>query len=820
MQGKTAAEQLLLKDLARSGLKPADLGAYLAQESELAAVGLKPHLYLGNQEVTTPGYVIPYYDRRGQRAPFYRVRLFEPLPKGPRYLQPANSGSWLYFPKTFEALAQATIKGKSRTNINGYSGAILITEGEKKAAKSCAEGFPTCAVGGVFNWRTRTIILPEGTQLLKNRDNQIIAKIEKNTVVTPTSDRRAVLASGLHDLIKFVLENNLQIVIVFDSSTPDNNDVQIAAAELGFEFRIQGISTDHIRQLRLPVDDKSGKMGLDDFLAAHGPTGLDALLSQCLEKKSAFPVHPDLRSLINRNLSGTLGRSDAKELSLMVLADMDCNGMRMIEHNTREPFFFDSRSKTLMPVNLLRHHSEPLHETKFGSFLYQNYDIGQADLKLVQWLAAGFTGERPISDVEPRSTLALLPNNRLAYQLSDGMFAIVSGDSKVPLKLCENGTEGLLFKADQVEPLDGLALLKEFQIQIARLNKGAIYDEMYWPSALRQMNFCREEDQKILSVLNYMSPWMLHWKGAQLPVEIVVGEPGSGKSSMYALRLRILNGRPALRNQPTDVRDWYASITGGDGLHAVDNVHMVNKELRQRLSDEMCRIVTEPHPYIEMRRLFTTSENLRIPVRTVFAMTAIQQPFLNADILQRALVVELQAIGKDFSSAWDIAMLQKFGGRVGWLAQHLAVIHMFLKLAGTEWDSNYKSNHRLANFEQMFRLFGNILGLKDAAVVGSALAGAAEEQVSEYDWVMEGLKQYNHEFIGQLRVNPNKKITLQDIASWALGREEYSENQVLTNARRLARYIKSHRFMVIKLAGFTEAGKYGNREAYRLNPIE
>ena len=92
--------------------------------------------------------------------------------------------------------------------------------------------------------------------------------------------------------------------------------------------------------------------------------------------------------------------------------------------------------------------------------------------------------------------------------------------------------------------------------------------------------------------------------------------------------------------------------------------------------------------------------------------------------------------------------------------------------------------------------------------------------MSEYDWVMEGLKQYNHEFIGQLRVNPNKKITLQDIASWALGREEYSENQVLTNARRLARYIKSHRFMVIKLAGFTEAGKYGNREAYRLNPIE
>jgi hypothetical protein len=135
---------------------------------------------------------------------------------------------------------------------------------------------------------------------------------------------------------------------------------------------------------------------------------------------------------------------------------------------------------------------------------------------------------------------------------------------------------------------------------------------------------------------------------------------------------------------------------------------MVNKELRQRLSDEMCRLVTEPAPYIEMRKLFTTNENFRIPVRTVFAMTSIQQPFMSADIIQRSLILELAAIGKDFDNSWAERALAKSGGRVGWLAHQLAVLHLFFKkVSQGGWNPNYKSSHRLANFEQMFRVIGS-----------------------------------------------------------------------------------------------------------------
>lgn len=816
-----SAEQLLQEDLTKSGLKAIDLDAHLAQETELAAVGIRPHLYLDNPNVGTPGYVIPYYDMVGHRAPFYRVRLFSPLPKGARYLQPQNSGTWMYFPKSFAPLLRQAKEGKGRTKINGFPAAIIVTEGEKKAAKACQEGFPCCAVGGVYNWRSRTVILPEGTTLLKNRDNQIVAKFQAGHTLVPTSDRRAVLASGLEGLMKVAVESNLQIILAFDTDNPLNSDVESACAELGFEFRVHGIPTNRIRQLRLPANPGK-KMGLDDFLIAFGAPALDQLLEQCVALKTAFPAHPNLRALVNKRMSGQLDRAELKELSLMILTDMDRHGQRMTEKNTGIPYYFDSRSKALMHVNLLQHHSEPLHETKFGEFLYRNYDLGQADLRLVQWLAAGFTGEEPVQQVEPRSVLALLPGNRLAYQLDDGHFCIISGNPQQPMTVVENGTEGVLFKSDQVEPIDRKALQEEVKKQIAWLQKKPLYDEFYWPKALAQMKFSRENDPKVMACLSYMSPWLLRWNGAQLPVELMVGEPGSGKSSLYSLRLQVLNGRPALRNQPTDVRDWYASITSGDGLHCVDNVHMVNKELRQRLSDEICRIVTEPAPFIEMRRLFTTSDNFRIPVRTVFAMTAIQQPFLNADILQRSVIFEVEAVGKDHLSDWAAAALKAFGGRVGWLAHHLAVLHVFFRKANEgSWNSKYRSGHRLAHFEQMFRVIGSIIGVPDAQLIGDSLASVAETQVSEYDWAMEGLKEFNYEHIEDLATNPKKVVTLNDVAAWAQSREEYMDNQTLINARRLSRYVKSHKYMVENVAGFIEApGKYGNRDGYRLARVK
>lgn len=813
---QNTATALLQQDLEKSGLEISDLGAYVAQEAEIAAVGLKAALYLGSgPAVTAPGYIIPYYDAAGNRVPFYRMRLFHPNPKGAKYLQPANVGSWVYFPKQFRSLLQQAVSA-------GRKVPVIVTEGEKKAAKAAACGFLSCALGGVYNWRSKTVVFPEETELAKNREGQIIAKIKGNLTESMTMDRRGILANGMQHLIQIVRQHNLQVVILFDSDYPINPDVQKAAAELAFEFRSNGIPTKDIRQLSLTTGEGK-KVGLDDYLVDNGVMALHKELDKCLNAKNAYPIHPEMRSLLARQLDARLDRSEYKDLALMILADMDVNGRRMIDKNSGAPFYFDEVEKVLMPVNLLHNHEEPLHETRFGEFLYRRYDLSQADHRLLAWLAAGFTGEEPIETVEPRSVFTLTKDG-LAYQIDDGHFALITSDPQVPIVIKTNGSDGILFKAKQVEPVNANELIRGVKQQVYWLSQNPPFEDFFWRRAAKQFKFVHPRDCDIMTVLSYLSPWLQRWHGAQLPVELMIGEPGSGKSSMYALRLEILTGRSELRNQPTDIRDWYASITSQGGMHVTDNIGFASKEIKQRLSDEMCRLVTEPKPTVEMRKLFTTSENVRIPVNVVFAMTAIQQPFVNADIMQRSVIMELSAIGDGHASDWNGNQLRLRGGRLGWLCHQLAVLHSFfvrVKENPNFWQEDYRSKHRLAHFEQLFHMMGQVLNIPDLDQLAKSLTESSQNQVSEYDWTMEGLKAFNAAHIVYNKMSSKEQLfTCQDISLWASEQPEYSDNQVLTNSRRLARYIKSHAYMVENLAGFEEVGKTANRQTYRMKVVQ
>lgn len=803
----------LEKDLTKSGIQPSDMEVYLAREPEIVACKIGMVL---SQGLTSPGYVIPYYGIDGKRQPFYRVRVFNPLPGGAKYLQPPDSPTYIYYPRQFSEQLQKLQEGKlPRAKLNGFQPYVIITEGEKKAAKAAKEGFLAIGLGGVYNWKSRTLTLP-GNVKIERDENKDLIRLKLPNLTDEQGDNYETItqnkwAIGFQEVVELVRQNDWNIVIVYDSDYPEKPQVQKAAATLAFELRSAGIPINRIRQLKLPV--KGEKVALDDYLREEGADALQELIHETLAARSAFPTYGNMREFVNTKLKYRLDRQQLKELASAILADMDAHGVRLRDINEGTPYYFDNKSKNLMRASLMHNGDGPLHETPFGRYLYKRYDISQADMKLLPWLAASFTGEDPVFDVQPNSVFAMTKKNELAFQLNDGQYLLVTGDPKNPIQVKNNGDNGILFKSDQVEPLEAQEVVKHFNTQ---LKEGI---KPWWEETVQEFKFAREADKKIAAILFYISPWLLRWKGTQLPVELMIGEPGSGKSSMYMLRMSILTGRPALRNQPADIRDWYSSITHVNGLHVTDNVHFVTKEIRQRLSDEICRLVTEPDPYIELRKLFTTSENYRIPVKSVFALTAIQQPFTAADILQRAVIFDLEAVGGDHDNDWIGRHIRLRGGRASWVAHHLLAIHLFLKeaIANKAWDDKYRSGHRLVNFEQALSLMGTVLGIGTPEAIKGEYMRDTNEQVSEYDWTMEGLKEFAQQALPICQKDPSKTFTLQAVADWCLGKDEYKDNLMLNNARRLSRYFKSHATMIQKVTGIYQTDKKtANRDAYRV----
>lgn len=795
---------LMEQDLARSGLTASDILAGLIDSTEKAATNV-PH--------SIEGYRIPYLTLYGRPEPFYRVRLFDFIPK---YKQPKDSDAYIYFPPNFMEVAK----------VSPY---VLIVEGEKKAALACKLGFPACAVAGVDAWRNRTVSLPADTELKEGKKN-VRAKLPPGQ---EAQEETTNLAKGMQDLIDFILHHKKHLVICYDSDLDVGikPSVQRAAAALGFDLRFRGIPFSHIRQIILPpisihsgngqAPAKSGeqKIGLDDFLIQAGVERFKALVDTCLAKKSAFPRHPNIRSFINQKLQKqVLSRRDLQQLSIGILSDLDANGIRLHNKDSEEAYYFDFVTRKLIKTTF-RESQDDASSTPFGQFLYRRYGLSSGDKRLIVWLAAQFTGEDPIEEVSPFRVIARTSTGADAvnYQVSDSQYVRVDADG---VELCDNGENGILFESGQVLPLDTERLLKELSRQETPKDKPI---PNLWSDVLSSVRLRDQNNQRrIASLLYYVSPWLYRWRGMQLPVELVIGESGSGKSTLCELRLSVISGETRLRNSPQDLKDWHASISNTGGLHVTDNVQLVDRNLRQRLSDEICRLITEPSPSIEQRKYYTNADLLRIPISAVFAITAIQQPFQNADLLQRSIILELDKTSNTeggrgeitYDSEWRAHQLERFGNREGWIAHHLLVLQRFFQLVREKWQPRYYAKHRLINFEQSLILMAEVFG-EDSKWIPDYLNGVVEKTLLESDWTFEGMTTFV-ETVGHFHCKPGQTITAQMISEWAQGHEDFKDCEMLTNSRRLGRYMQTHKALIQGSLYLREAGKKGNRVQYKL----
>jgi hypothetical protein len=791
------ALDLMKADLSASGLQPIDMNARVMEGPERGSTGTSASIQ---------GYVIPYYDVIGRPLAFYRVKLFDSETK---YRQPKDSANHLYFPKGFRNLVK-------------HNSTIIITEGEKKAALATKLGYPTVALSGVDSWRTRIITLP-GNPELKGRKDTIQAKLKGGEEIS--EDQMGSLATGFQDLVDLASETESTIVIIFDSdaSTGVKPQVQRAAATLGFELRSKGIPFHRIRQLILPWDleheeTETDKLGLDDYLLSEdGVNKFEGHLKRTLEKRTAFPRHPAIMDYVGKRLGKQkLSRKEAQHTSLAILCELDSSGIRLRSKDSGLTYYFDHRTHTLMKVGILQGFEDTAHDTPFGALLYQRFGLSAADQRVLVWLSAQFNAEEPISEVFPQRVIARLAfsDDNVRYQINDGQYVTVDREG---LTIKDNGADGVMFEAGHVEPLN-TSKLKDAWKRLSHTGKV----EPWWHEVLSDVRL-RDHDkmQKVCTLLFYVSPWLFRWRGTQLPIELLLGESGSGKSTLAGLRLSIITGDPRLRPTPNDIKDWHASVTNAGGLHVTDNVQLTDKQLRQRLSDELCRLVTEPNPVVEMRKYYTNADVVRFPVRAVFGLTAIAQPFQNPDVLQRSVIVELDkpATGDVDSIIYDMDWTQKhmskYGGREAWIAHHLFVLHHFFQRVSREWDHRYVAKHRLVNLEQCLILMGKVFGW-DTSWVPEYLVGILNNNITQADWAFSGIAEFMEEWKKIHEPPPRGPFfTANEINAWALGHEDYKDCDILYSTRRLGRYMQQHKSMLASIVGIVEAGKVGNRVRYR-----
>jgi len=788
----TALPDYVLKDLGLSGLVPEDVNARILDSAERAAT-MTPF--------STPGYVLPYFEATGRIRPFYRVRLFE---SDVKYLQPRDSLNHIYFPKNFAKVLHR----------KSY---VIITEGEKKAAAACKVGFPTVGLGGVESWRNRTLLIPKDAELNKS-NTKLAIKMPAGLEVAEESE--TVLAVGLQELIDIVIQDQLTVVIIYDSDNTLHGlgtkpEVQRAAATLGYELRFRGVPFVRVRQLVLPAVShasfRGDKVGLDDYILFEGPDKFGGLLQQTMSSRGAFPRHPNVRDYINRRLQRTkLSRKETQAVALAVLSDLDTRGLRL-KAPTGDIYYFDHQSKVLLKVQWPSG-GDPEYDNPFTQFMYREYGLSQADLRLITWLGTQFAAEQPIDNASPHRVLARPreDEDRVYLQLNDAQYITVDADG---IKVFDNGEHSILFECDHTESLEAHKVSDAYH----RLQQEPVAN--WWAATLAQVRLRDRDKQRVVAaLLYYLSPWLFRWRGMQLPVELIVGEAGSGKSTLCELRLAILTGRPVLRNTPSDIKDWYASIVNSGGLHVTDNVQLANRELRQKLSDEVCRIVTEPDPFVEQRRYYTNADLVRFPVRVVFALTSIQQPFHNADLLQRAFILELdKSLAQNlqgvirYDSKWKSKQVLGRGGRELWIAHHLVVLNRFFKLVRDKWNDDYHAKQRLINLEQAMVLMAEVFGTPSNWIPDFMVA-SSDRALSETDWILEGLIEFAH---AHYAMHPDNKFLAATIANWCADQDEYKNNELLTNNRKLGRYLKSNKSAVFTLTGIREIGMEGNRAVYR-----
>jgi putative DNA primase/helicase len=124
---------------------------------------------------------------------------------------------------------------------------LILTEGEKKAAKADQDGFPAIGLTGVYGWQKK--------REDKEAPRELIPDLEAITWAGRT------------------------VYLVYDSDLAEKKAVAYAEWHLAEVLTAKGAA---VKVVRLPAGPEGAKVGLDDYLVAHGPDAFREVLEHAL----------------------------------------------------------------------------------------------------------------------------------------------------------------------------------------------------------------------------------------------------------------------------------------------------------------------------------------------------------------------------------------------------------------------------------------------------------------------------------------------------------------------------------------------------------
>ncbi len=184
---------------------------------------------------------IPYFGADGKPFRYVRLKLDKPRMregKPIKYESPKGSQNRAYVPPG------------TRAALTDPTQPLILTEGEKKAAKADQEGFPCIGLTGVNGWQN---------------------KRTKDAAGKGTGERQLI-----PDLAAIAWRGR-SVTIAFDSDLIGNPNVQWAEYHLAEALTKAGAN---VKAIRIPAAADGSKQGIDDFLIVAGPDGLKRLLTE------------------------------------------------------------------------------------------------------------------------------------------------------------------------------------------------------------------------------------------------------------------------------------------------------------------------------------------------------------------------------------------------------------------------------------------------------------------------------------------------------------------------------------------------------------